>query len=316
MQSPLKEGNAVAAPQIVTPQVAHVCQDLDLDDTTLLRVLELAAQMKRTPQKYAKAMAGRYLALLFEKPSLRTAVAFDLAMKQMGGDSVMASGTLGQREPVKDMGRILSRWVHAIAARVFAQSTVEELAQFSSVPVINALSDIFHPCQALADVQTLKERFGRWDGLRVAYVGDGNNVSNSFMITAARLGAEVTIAAPKGYEPKAEILALARRGGHVAVTNDPREAVAGVHAVYTDVWTSMGQEEETAARLVAFQGYRVDDALMALARPEAIFLHCLPAHRGDEVSESVIESARSVVFDQAENRLHTQKALLLTLLGN
>jgi ornithine carbamoyltransferase len=282
----------------------------------LVRVLELAAEMKRTPQKFAKAMSGRYLALLFEKPSLRTAVAFELAMKQMGGDSVMAGGTLGQREPVKDMARILGRWVHVMAARVFAQSTVDELAQYSPVPVINALSDIYHPCQALADMQTLKERFGGWDGLKVAYVGDGNNVANSLMITAARLGAEVTIAAPKGYEPKPEILALARRGGPVNVVNDPREAVDGVHAVYTDVWTSMGQEEEAAARLIAFQGYCVDDAMMSLARPDAIFLHCLPAHRGDEVSDSVVESPQSAVFDQAENRLHTQKALIYTLLGN
>jgi len=316
MQSTLKRGKTMAAPQIVTPPVAHVCHDLDLSGDALLHVLELAAQMKRTPQRYAKALAGRYLALLFEKPSLRTAVAFELAIKQLGGDSVQANGTLGQREPIKDMGRVLGRWVHVIAARVFAQSTVDELARVSGVPVINALSDLYHPCQALADVMTLKQRFGGWDGLKVAYVGDGNNVANSFMITAARLGADVTIAAPKGYEPKAELVALARRGGNVTVVNDPREAVVGAHAVYTDVWTSMGQEEEAAARLVDFQGYCVDESLMALARKEAIFLHCLPAHRGDEVSDSVIESAQSAVFDQAENRLHTQKALLLTLLGN
>ncbi|MEO5926317.1 MAG: ornithine carbamoyltransferase [Bryobacteraceae bacterium] len=312
MQSTLKK----VTPSAATPNAAHVCNDLDLNDATLVRVLDLAAEMKRTPQKFAKAMSGRTLALLFEKPSLRTAVAFELAMRQMGGDSVMAGGTLGQREPVKDMARILGRWVHVMAARVFAQSTVDELAQYSPVPVINALSDIYHPCQALADMQTLKERFGGWDGLKVAYVGDGNNVSNSLMITAARLGAEVTIASPKGYEPTPEMLAIARRFGQVTVTHDPREAVAGVHAVYTDVWTSMGQEEEAAARLVAFQGYCVDDAMMALARPEAIFLHCLPAHRGDEVSDSVVESPQSAVFDQAENRLHTQKALIYALLGN
>jgi ornithine carbamoyltransferase len=306
----------MAAAQILTPPVAHMCHDLDLSESTLIRVLELAAQMKRTPQRYAKALAGRYLAILFEKPSLRTVVAFELAMKQMGGDSVTANGTLGQREPIKDMGRILGRWVNAIAARVFAQSTVEELARTSGVPVINALSDLYHPCQALADVQTLKERFGRWEGLKVAYVGDGNNVAHSLMITAARLGAEVVVAAPKGYEPNPEIVSLAQRGGSVAVVNDPREAVTGAHAVYTDVWTSMGQEEESAARLVAFEGWCVDDAMMSLARKEAIFMHCLPAHRGDEVSDSVIESPQSAVFDQAENRLHTQKALLYTLLAN
>ncbi len=311
MQSTLPQPN----PASVTRPVAHVCHDLDLNDAALVQVLDLAARMKHDPKEFAGALAGRYLALLFEKPSLRTAVGFELAMKQMGGDTVQANGTMGQREPVKDMARILGRWVHGMAARVFAQSTVEELAQYSGVPVINALSDIYHPCQALADMQTLKERFGGWEGLKVAYVGDGNNVANSLMITAARLGAEVTIAAPKGYEPHADILAIARRGGQVNVVHDPREAAKGAHAIYTDVWTSMGQEEETGARLVAFQGYRVDGAMMALARPEAIFLHCLPAHRGDEVTDEVVESPQSAVFDQAENRLHTQKALLYTLLG-
>ncbi|MEI9815380.1 MAG: ornithine carbamoyltransferase [Acidobacteriota bacterium] len=309
MQSTLKKVKPAAT---MTP---HVCQDLDLPVEALRDVLDLAAQMKRTPQKFAKVMAGRYLALLFEKPSLRTAVGFELAVKQMGGDSVMANGTMGQREPVKDMARILSRWVHVMAARVFTQSTVDELAQYSEVPVINALSDLYHPCQALADMQTIKERFGSWDGLKIAYVGDGNNVANSLMITATRLGADVVIGSPKGYEPKPEMLAQARRSGKVDVVNDPHEAVAGANAVYTDVWTSMGQEEEAAARVLAFQGYCVDDAMMAQASPDAIFLHCLPAHRGDEVSDSVVESRQSAVFDQAENRLHTQKALIARLLG-
>ena len=305
----------MAAPQIVAPPVAHVCHDLDLSHDALVRVLEVAAQMKRTPQRYARALSGRYLALLFEKPSLRTAVGFELAMKQMGGDTVQANGTMGQREPVKDMARILGRWVHGMAARVFAQSTVEELAQYSGVPVVNALSDIYHPCQALADALTLKERFGGLDGLRVAYVGDGNNVAHSLMITASRLGAHIVVATPKGYEPSPAIVALARHEGQVTLVNDPREAAAGANAVYTDVWTSMGQEAETEARIRAFQGYRVDDAMMALAAKDAIFLHCLPAHRGDEVTDSVVESPQSAVFDQAENRLHTQKALLLMLLG-
>jgi ornithine carbamoyltransferase len=289
---------------------------LDLSDETLREVLDLAAKMKQAPQKYAKAMAGKYLALLFEKPSLRTAVGFELAIKQMGGDSVMANGTMGQREPVKDMARILGRWVDVMAARVFSQSTVDELAQYSEVPVINALSDIYHPCQALADMQTLKERFGGWDGLKIAYVGDGNNVLNSLMLTATRLGADITVASPKGYEPQAEILEMARRYGRVEVFRDPREAVAGANAVYTDVWTSMGQEDETQQRLAAFQGYCVDDAMMSLARPDAVFMHCLPAHRGDEVADSVVESRQSAVFDQAENRLHTQKALMYALLAN
>jgi ornithine carbamoyltransferase len=306
----------MAAPHVAATPVAHLCQDLDLSLAQLRRLLELAAQMKRAPQRYAKAMQGRYLALLFEKPSLRTAVGFELAMKQMGGDTVMANGTMGQREPVKDMARILGRWVHGMAARVYAQATVEELAQYSPVPVINALSDLYHPCQALADVLTLKERFGGWGGLRVAFIGDGNNVAHSLMITAARLGAHVVVAAPKGYEPNPEVTALARRGGQVTVVNDPREAAAGAHAIYTDVWTSMGQEAETAARMVAFRGYGVNEELMALANREAIFLHCLPAHRGDEVTEGVIESPQSAVFDQADNRLHTQKALLYMLIRN
>lgn len=304
----------MAAAQVLAPPVAHVCHDLDLSDTTLRQVLELAAEMKRTPQRYSKALAGRYLALLFEKPSLRTVVAFELAMKQMGGDSVTANGTIGQREPIKDMGRILGRWVNVIAARVFAQSTVDELARTSGVPVINALSDLYHPCQALADAQTLKERFGGWEGLKVAYVGDGNNVAHSFMITAARLGCEVTVATPKGYEPNADVLALARRCGHVNLVHDPREAVAGVHAVYTDVWTSMGQEAENEERKRDFADWCVDAEMMRAAKKDALFMHCLPAHRGAEVTDEVMDSPASVIFDQAENRLHTQKALLATLI--
>ena len=310
MQTGLKEEKKVAAP------VAHFCQDLDLSLDRLKAVLRLAAGMKKTPRNFSTAMAGKYLALLFEKPSLRTAVGFELAMKQMGGDTVQANGTMGQREPVKDMARILGRWVDGMAARVFAQSTVDELAEYSGVPVVNALSDVYHPCQALADAMTIEERFGSCEGLRVAYVGDGNNVAHSLMITAARLGAHVVVGAPKWYEPNPMVTEQARRGGVVEIVNDPREAVAGAHVVYTDVWTSMGQEEETAARLVAFQGYGVDDAMMKLAAKDAIFLHCLPAHRGDEVMDSVIESPQSAVFDQAENRMHTQKAVLFTLLSN
>ena len=295
--------------------VAHFCKDLDLSLERLKDVLRLAAEMKKSPREFSTAMQGKYLALLFEKPSLRTAVGFELAMKQMGGDTVQANGTMGQREPVKDMARILGRWVDGMAARVFAQSTVDELAQYSGVPVVNALSDLYHPCQALADAMTIEERFGSCKGLRVAYVGDGNNVAHSLMITAARLGAHVVVGAPKGYEPNPVVTELARRGGSVEIVNDAHEAAAGAHVVYTDVWTSMGQEDETAARLAAFRGWGVDDAMMAVAHKDAIFLHCLPAHRGDEVMDSVIESPQSRVFDQAENRMHTQKAVLFTLLS-
>jgi len=298
-----------------TTAVAHFCNDLDFDSEALARVLELAAKVKRSPGEYSQALMGQNLALLFEKPSLRTVVAFELAMKQLGGGTVVSNGTMGQREPVKDIARLLGRWTQGIAARVYSQWTVEELARWAGIPVINALSDIYHPCQALADVLTIKEHFGSWDGLKVAYVGDGNNVFHSLMLTATRLGMNVAVASPKNYEADAELIALARRSGQVEVTHDAREAVEGAHAVYTDVWTSMGQEDEIEERGLAFKGFCVSESLMANANPNAIFMHCLPAHRGDEVTEGVIESKQSAVWDQAENRLHTQKAVLLTLLG-
>ena len=307
--------SSFAEPGFTQARVQHLTQDLDLPQDTLARVLDLAAQVKRTPQRFAQALAGRYISLLFEKPSLRTRVTFELAIKQLGGDSVTSVGPVGQREPVKDVVRNLDRWTQAIIARVFSQDTVKELAQWSHVPVINALSDLYHPCQALADVQTIKERFGRWDGLKLAYVGDGNNVAHSLMLTAGRLGMHVAVATPKGYEPKPQVVAAASRLGKISLTHDPLEAVEGAHAVYTDVWASMGHEGEKEAREKSFPPYRVDEALMSKARPDAIFMHCLPAHRGEETTDAVMESARSVVFDQAENRLHAQKGLLLTLLG-
>jgi ornithine carbamoyltransferase len=298
-----------------TTAVAHFCNDLDLDPEALVRVLDLAAKVKRAPGDYAQALVGQNLALLFEKPSLRTVVAFELAMKQLGGGAVVSNGTMGQREPVKDIARLLGRWTQGIAARVYSQWTVDELARWAGIPVINALSDVYHPCQALADVLTIKEHFGNWDGLKVAYVGDGNNVLHSLMLTATRLGMTVYVASPKGYEPDRELVALARRSGLVELTYDPREAVEGAHVVYTDVWASMGQEDEIEQRAVIFKGFGVTESMMANAHPEAIFMHCLPAHRGDEVTEGVLESKQSAVWDQAENRLHTQKAVLLTLLG-
>ena len=297
------------------PMTQHLTQDLDLSQDMLARVLDLAAQVKRTPQRFAQALTGRYLGLLFEKPSLRTRVTFELAIKQLGGDAVTSVGPVGEREPVKDVVRNLDRWTQGIVARVFSQDTVQELAKWSHVPVINALSDLYHPCQALADVQTIKERFGRWDGLKLAFVGDGNNVAHSLMLTAGRLGMHVAVATPKGYEPKPQVTAAASRLGKISLTNDPLEAVDGAHVVYTDVWASMGHEGEKDARVQSFPPYRVDEALMSKARPDAIFMHCLPAHRGEETTDAVMESSRSVVFDQAENRLHAQKGLLLTLLG-
>lgn len=309
----------MAAPRLVPRfesdlSAKHVTNDLDLTPEAVSRLVDLAAQMKRTPMRFAHALAGRYLSLLFEKPSLRTRLTFELAIKQLGGDAIGDGARLGQREPIKDVARNLDRWTNGIVARVFSHSTIEELARWSSVPVINALSDLYHPCQALADVQTLKERFGRFEGLKLAFIGDGNNVAHSLMLTAGRLGVHVAVATPEGYRPNPEIAAEAGRLGQITLTCDPTEAVTGAHAVYTDVWASMGQESESSMRAEVFAPYQVNEALFAKARPDAIFMHCLPAHRGEEVTDGVIESEQSVVFDQAENRLHVQKALLVTLL--
>ena len=306
----------MAAPvrKFAQPIAKHLLSDLDLSVEALRQLLDLAGQMKRSPARFAKALSGRYLSLLFEKPSLRTRLTFELAIKQLGGDAVNYAGPIGEREPVKDVARNLERWTQGIVARVFAQSTIEELAQWSHVPVINALSDRYHPCQILADMLTLQERFGKLDGLKLAFVGDGNNVAHSLMLTAGRLGVQVAVATPAGYRPDAGIVAQAREMGSITVTQDVAEALDGADAVYTDVWTSMGQEAESAERQRAFAPYQVNAELFALAKAEAIFLHCLPAKRGEEVTDQVMESPRSAVFDQAENRLHAQKALLVMLL--
>ncbi len=294
-------------------------RDLDLTNDELFYLLDLAAAMKRTPRDYASALAGKSIALLFEKPSLRTKLTFEIAMQQMGGGSVFMEGPIGVREPLKDIARNLDRWVEGIVARVFAQSTVEDLAHWSAVPVINALSDAYHPCQALADMQTIRERFGALKGLKLAFIGDGNNVAHSLMLTALRLGMDFALACPEGYMPNPDVVMQAEglaavSGASLFITHDTAPAVEGAHAIYTDVWTSMGQEQEANERRRAFHPYQVNEELVGLARPEAVFMHCLPAKRGEEVTDSVMESDRSVVFDQAENRLHAQKALLLMLL--
>jgi ornithine carbamoyltransferase len=307
----------MAAPirKLNRPLARNVTSDLDLSVEALHHVLDLAAQMKRAPARFSKALAGRYISLLFEKPSLRTRFTFELAMKQLGGDAVASMGLIGDREPVKDVARNLDRWTQGIVARVFAQETIDQLAQWSTVPVINALSDLYHPCQALADVQTLQERLGNLEGRKLTYVGDGNNVAHSLMLTATRLGMEVAVATPAGYEPDANIAAQAAQFGKVTVTNDLARALKDTDAIYTDVWASMGQEAEAGARLRVFPPYQVNEALFLKARPDAIFMHCLPAKRGEEVDDAIMESPRSAVFDQAENRLHVQKALLVTLLS-
>jgi ornithine carbamoyltransferase len=293
--------------------------DLDLSTDQLHGVLDLTHQVKQSRQRFASALKGRYLSLLFEKPSLRTRMTFELAIKQLGGDCVTQTGMIADREPLKDVARNLARWTDGIVARTFLQTTIDELARWSGLPVINALSDLYHPCQALADIFTLKEQFGRLRGLKLAYAGDGNNVANSLMLCCSRLGIHFSIASPAGYEPKAAIVEQAREfaaisGADVEIGNDPVRAVHCAHAVYTDVWASMGQESEAEERKKLFAPYQVNTELMSQARKDAVFMHCLPAKRGLELTDEVIESPQSVAFDQAENRLHAQKALLLTLL--
>ena len=309
-----------AAPSIRKIAQGNLTKDLDVTSAEFVSLLDLASEVKRAPEAYRTALAGKSIALLFEKPSLRTRLTFELAIQQLGGFALTNEGRIGQREPLKDMARNLDRWVNAIVARTFLQSTIEKLAHWSKVPVINALSDLYHPCQVFADMQTLREHFGSVRGLKLAFVGDGNNMANSLMLDAVRLGMDFALATPVKYEANSDIIAQAREigastGSKVIVTNDPAEAAAGAHAIYTDVWASMGAENEAAERRTAFADYQVDDALFTHAAPEAIFMHCLPAKRGEEVTDSVIESSRSVVFDQAENRLHAQKALLLMLLA-
>jgi ornithine carbamoyltransferase len=294
--------------------------DLDLSEEELRELLALTRDVKRSPQAFRQALAGKYAGILFEKPSLRTRLTFELAFKQLGGDSVTSNGPIGAREPLKDVARNLERWTDCIVARTFSQETIDELARWASVPVINALSDLYHPCQALADAFTLLEHFGALRGLKLAFVGDGNNVAHSLMLDAPRLGMDFAIATPPGYEPSGEIAAAARAlsaaaGTKLELTHDPEEAVRGAQAVYTDVWASMGKEAEAEQRRRDFAPYQVTPELLSKAAAEAVFMHCLPAKRGEETVDAVIESSRSVVFAQAENRLHTQKALLLMLLA-
>jgi ornithine carbamoyltransferase len=308
------------------------CEDLrgrdflsirDVRAEELRALLEAAAQMKAHPRPFAETLNGRTLAMLFEKPSLRTRVSFDVAMHELGGHSVYLSPQeigLGQRESVPDVARTLEGMVHAIMLRTFSHATAEQMAAAAAVPVINGLSDLTHPCQALADFLTMREMAGPLEGLRLAYVGDGNNVAHSLICGAALLGVRMAIATPTGYEPRPDILDWARAhtvdpGSGCRVFRRPEDAVADADVVYTDTWISMGQEADAAIRRRAFAGFEVTSGLLALARPNAVFMHCLPAHRGEEVAPDVIDSPRSVVFTQAANRLHTEKALLFALLS-
>ncbi len=307
--------NTVTWPRIASKNLRS---DLDLTNQEAAQLLDLTEQVKTRPDDYRHALSSLYLGLLFEKPSLRTRFTFELAIKQLGGDVVVQVGRIGEREPVKDVARNVERWCDGIVARTFYQETVEELARYSRVPVINALSDRYHPCQALADVFTLRQHFGDVKGLKLAFVGDGFNVAHSLMITCARLGIDIAVATPKGYEPKQEIVRAAESlatGSKVIVTDDPSAAVKDAHGVYTDVWFSMGEETNYEQRMRDFMPYRVNEELFSQARSNAIFLHCLPAKRNEETTDGVMEHERSAVFDQAENRLHAQKALLLMLMG-
>ena len=299
----------------------HLLSIADLSIEEVEALIRRAVDLKGGPSP--QVMAGKSAALLFEKPSLRTKVSFDIAVHQLGGHPLYLGKDevgMGVREPVSDTARILSRYVDVIIVRTFAQSTLETLAQYSSVPVINALSDDEHPCQALADLLTVYEKKGGLKGTTIAYIGDGNNVAVSLALAAVSVGANFTIAAPPGYHmPDAAMEEVIRRGRvtgvRVTLTESPQDAVRGADVVYTDVWTSMGQEEETERRREAFKGYSVDPELLALAGDGALFMHPLPAHPGEEISEGLLEHPQSVVFDQAENRLHAQKAVLLEILA-
>jgi ornithine carbamoyltransferase len=295
----------------------------DLSTTELPQVLELAAELKADPSRHTQALSGRSIALIFEKPSTRTRVSFEVGIVELGAQAVVLSSgelQLGRGETIQDTGRVLSRYVDAIVLRTFEQERLEVLSTTSSVPVVNALSDFEHPCQALADLLTIREQQEQLSGRVLAYFGDGNNVAHSLLLAGTKAGMTVRVATPPGFEPipqvvhRAEEIA-AETGGEVELTHDPESAAIGAHALYTDVWTSMGQDLETDERALVFPSYQVSQKLVELADPEVIVLHCLPAHRGQEITDEVIDGPRSVVWDQAENRLHTQKALLLRLFG-
>jgi ornithine carbamoyltransferase len=289
----------------------------DFSQPELLAVFDLAARMKSGSYR-EQPLAGKTLGMIFAKSSTRTRVSFEVGAFQLGGHALFLSSRdiqLGRGEPIRDTARVLSRYLDGIMIRTYDHSDVEELARFGSIPVINGLTDLLHPCQVMADLLTIREMLGGWDRKIVAWVGDGNNMANSWINAAGSLGFELRLACPQGYQPNVEILERNRPKARITLTTDPQEAVRGAHVVNTDVWASMGQEEEQEQRARAFQGYMVDENLMSLADRRAIFLHCLPAHRGEEVAETVIEGPQSKVWDQAENRLHVQKAIMATLMG-
>ncbi len=302
----------------------HLLSLKDLSRAEIDELFALTKRLKADPGAFRTTLSGKSLGMIFQKPSTRTRVSFEVGMFQLGGHALYLSSNdiqLHRGETVADTARVLSRFVDGIMARVFSHQDLIDLSKHASIPVINGLSDLLHPCQALADYYTLLERRGRLEGLKMAYVGDGNNVCHELMFGAAKLGLAMAVACPEGYAPNPLVVKSAAREAQksktpaAVVTRDPFEAVSGADVVYTDVWTSMGQEAEQQQRLRAFEGYEVTAALMAEANRECVFMHCLPAHRGEEVAAEVIDGPQSVVFDEAENRLHTQKALLVALLG-
>lgn len=301
----------------------HFLSLADQSTEELRALLDLARQIKLFPPTFSDACSGKTLAMIFQKPSLRTRVSFQTGIFQLGGQGLYLGPTdiqLHRGETIADTAQVLSRYVDGIMARVFAHADVAGLAEHGTVPVINGLSDLLHPCQVLADLQTIEEKKGGLRGLKLAYVGDGNNMAHSLLYGGARFGMTVSISHPRGYAPDADVLTRAREiaastGGAIQVTEDPREGVEAADVVYTDVWASMGQEGEHSERLKRFEGFQVNADLMGCARPDALFLHCLPAHRGEEVSAEVIDGPQSAVFDEAENRLHAQKAIMVRLMA-
>ena len=303
----------------------HFLTLADFGQADLRRLLERAIKLKEATLagKRNRSLEGKILGLVFEKASLRTRVTFEVGMRQLGGDSIYLSAQevqLGVRESVADVARNLERWVDGIVLRTFRHEVAEELARHSSIPVINGLTDLVHPCQVFSDMLTVLEKRGRLEGLRVGYVGDGNNLANSWLLGAAIMGMELTIACPKGYEPDKGILSEAKKraketGAKLTITHVPEKAARNADVLYTDVWTSMGKEKEGARRRVAFKGFQVNGALVDAAGKDVLVMHCLPAHRGEEITDEVLDGPNSVVFDQAENRLHAQKVLLEALLG-
>jgi len=291
----------------------------DLSADEIIGLIDLADELKRKRDDGIayRPLEGKTIALIFEKPSLRTRVTFEIGIFQLGGYGIFYHTRLGERESVPDVARNLERWNDGIVARTYSHASLLALADNASVPVINALTDKEHPCQILADAQALRMHKGGFDGLKLAFVGDGNNVFASWVHFAARMPMQLTLVCPEGYEPCPEVVEFAKKqgGGRIQITDDIESGVAGADAVYTDVWASMGQEAETARREKVFAPYQVNDRLMSFAKKDALFMHCLPAHRGSEVTDSVIDSPQSIVFDQAENRLHVQKAVMLTLMG-